>query len=164
MCYSIDSVNQMGEPEFVEVFGAVFEKTPQIARCVWGDRPFLNREDLHQKMVAVVEQMTLDDKIALIRAHPELGKPGKIAAASAREQASAGFSSAAQEDYQQITELNAQYRKKFEFPFVMAVKGQTLKSIEADLKGRIGNKREEEIVRSLSEIYEIARFRLSDLI
>ena len=63
----------MGQAEFVSSFGAVFEETPEVASTAWESRPFQNINDLHQKMVAVVEKMTLDEQVKLIQAHPELG-------------------------------------------------------------------------------------------
>jgi len=163
--YSISDVNQLNESAFVQLLGAVFEETPTVAQRTWVARPFLDMDDLHQKMVSIVEdEMTQAEQIALIQAHPELGAKGKMAAASVREQASAGLKDASDGLYQQIIELNVRYWERFGFPFVMAVKGQTVEKIVAALEERAGNERADEVVRSLSEIYKIARFRLTDII
>lgn len=165
MSYSISEVNQMDKSDFVQSFGSVFEETPKVAEQAWAAMPFQDVADLHQKMVTVVEQgMTSHEKLTLIQSHPELGANGKMAAASVQEQAGAGFNQAKAEVHQQIQQLNAVYQEKFGFPFVMAVKGQTLDNIIAALKDRIDQTKEEEMARSLAEIYKIARFRLNDLI
>ncbi|MGB3294580.1 MAG: 2-oxo-4-hydroxy-4-carboxy-5-ureidoimidazoline decarboxylase [Phormidesmis sp.] len=164
MRYSIDQTTQMEQAEFVSLFGAVFEETPEIAEQAWAARPFADVADLHGAMVAVVEQMRLDEQLALIRAHPELGSKAKMADASVQEQASTGLDRLSPELYERLQALNATYQEKFGFPFVMAVKGRSRDSIFAALEARLKNERVDEIARSLHEITQIARFRLDDLL
>ncbi|PZO11407.1 MAG: OHCU decarboxylase [Leptolyngbya foveolarum] len=165
MGHSVYDINQMNEADFVELLGSVFEDTPAVAERAWASRPFQDVADLHQKMVAVVEAgMIPDEKLMLIQSHPELGTSGKMAAASVQEQAGVGLNQMEAAVYQQIHRLNAAYREKFGFPFVMAVKGQTLERITTALESRLQQEKEDEMARSLSEIYKITRFRLDDLI
>ncbi|MDJ0708446.1 MAG: 2-oxo-4-hydroxy-4-carboxy-5-ureidoimidazoline decarboxylase [Leptolyngbyaceae cyanobacterium MO_188.B28] len=164
MGYSIEELNQVSEAVFVQRLGAVFEETPAIAHRVWGDRPFGNVRDLHQKMAAVVRDMSLAEQLALIQAHPDLGSRVKMAAASVEEQAGVGFNRLTPEEYGRFQALNATYREKFGFPFVMAVKGQTKTNILAAFEARLENTKDLEIQQALSEITQIARFRLNDLI
>ncbi|MEM6452571.1 MAG: 2-oxo-4-hydroxy-4-carboxy-5-ureidoimidazoline decarboxylase [Cyanobacteria bacterium P01_D01_bin.105] len=162
---SIENINQMTQTEFIAQFGSIFEETPTIAERVWTARPFQDVADLHQKMVDVVAQsMTPQEQLVLICAHPELGKRGKMAEASVKEQASAGLSQLNEDDYHRIQTLNAAYRERFGFPFVVAVKGLSVPDVIAMMEERIQADREEEMGRSLSEIYQIARFRLNDLV
>lgn len=156
----------MTQAEFVQSFGHVFEETPMVAEQTWADRPFRDFLDLHQKMVAVVtERMTPSEKRALICAHPELGTNQKMADASVREQASSGLDQLNAEDYARIRRLNAAYREKFGFPFVVAVKGLTVSDVFAAIETRLESADVvEERVRSLTEICKIARFRLESLI
>ena len=117
--YTISEANRMDKGNFVQAFGAVFEETPQIAERTWAAKPFKGIEDLHQKMVSAVEGgMTHDEKLKLIKSHPELGAKGKMAVASVQEQASAGLNQIAQEEQQQIYQLNAAYQEKFGFPLL----------------------------------------------
>ena len=163
--YSISEINQMDKAEFVQSFGSIFEETPRVAEQAWAAMPFQDVADLHQKMVTVVEKgMTNAEKLTLIQSHPELGANRKMAAASVQEQAGAGFNQTMTEVQKQIQQQNAVYQKKFGFPFIMAVRGQTLDSIAAAQKDRIAQSKEDEVARSLSEIYKIARFRLDNLI
>jgi len=163
--YSISEVNRMDKSDFVQLFGSVFEETPEIAEQAWAAMPFDDVGDLHRKMVRLVEEeMTTGEKLALIQAHPELGATRKMAVASVQEQAGVGLDQMNEEVREQIFKLNASYREKFGFPFVMAVKGQTLERIKAALESRLAQQKEDEIGRSLFEIYKIARFRLDDLI
>ena len=106
MQVSIETLNQMGQADFAEVLGSIFEETPSIAEQVWDERPFVDVLDLHRKMVDIVEHMPLSKQIELINAHPELGSQSKMAAASVQEQARVGFDQISQPMYERIKGLN----------------------------------------------------------
>lgn len=155
----------MKQSDFVDLLGAVFEETPAIASQAWRDRPFKNALDLHNKMVSVVrDKMTTGEQIKLIQAHPELGNRGKMAEASVQEQSKAGLSQLAADEYKHIQSLNAAYREKFGFPFVMAVKGFSQDDILTAFETRLAENKATEQATALSEIYKIAQFRLDELI
>ncbi|MGC1309140.1 MAG: 2-oxo-4-hydroxy-4-carboxy-5-ureidoimidazoline decarboxylase [Phormidesmis sp.] len=162
-CRSIAELNQLDQADFVNLLGAIFEETPFVAQQAWAQRPFMTVADLHQKMVAVVEQMSPSQQLALIRAHPQLGAKTKMAEASVQEQAGAGLHRVSIADEARIQELNQAYEKKFGFPFVMAVKGHTTDSILKSFERRLENEPAQEKARSLQEISAIARFRLDNL-
>ncbi len=167
MVYSISDINSMSQREFVDLLGAIFEETPAIAQQAYTAKPFASLTDLHQAMVAVVEEMPRPQQIALIQAHPELAnkaKMAKMAEASVQEQKNAGLSQLSASDYERFQALNSAYQEKFDFPFVIAVKGHNKDSIVAALEDRLGNEKEEEIGRSLKEIEKITRFRLDALL
>ena len=164
MVYSISDINSISQAEFVNLLGAIFEETPAIAQQAYAAKPFASTADLHQAMVAVVEKMPRSQQIALIQAHPELATKAKMAEASVQEQKDAGLSQLSASDYERFHALNSAYREKFDFPFVIAVKGHNKESILAALAGRLENGKEEEMGRSLKEIEKIARFRLEALL
>ena len=61
----------------------------------------------------------------MINAHPELGKnfkKRKINKFSEDEQKSAGLDQCTDEEFEILTNLNNEYRLKFKFPFIIAVK------------------------------------------
>jgi 2-oxo-4-hydroxy-4-carboxy--5-ureidoimidazoline (OHCU) decarboxylase len=64
----------------------------------------------------------------------------------------------------QLTALNASYREKFGFPFVLAVKGYVRAAIIAAFTRRLDNDRPTEFAASLREIDKIARLRLAALL
>lgn len=164
MGVSIVHINQLAQPAFVALLGSIFEETPSIAAQAWSQRPFESLSDLHHKMVAIVEQMSPAEKLALINAHPELGSKRKMAEASVEEQASVGLDRIGQSAHQRLMGLNDAYREKFGFPFVMAVKGQNQETILLALETRLANDQDAEMHQALSEIYKIARLRLGDLV
>jgi 2-oxo-4-hydroxy-4-carboxy-5-ureidoimidazoline decarboxylase len=164
MQYSLVELNQISQEEFTQALGAIFEHTPAIARRTWDDRPFASTADLHAKMVTVVSAMTPAEKLALIQAHPDLGSKAKMAEASVSEQAGAGLDRLSVEEFDRFQYLNREYRKKFSFPFIVAVKNHTKTSILEAFKQRLDNSIETEMQQALAEICEIARFRIESAI
>lgn len=164
MFYTIAQLNQISQEEFVEALGAVFEHTPAIAQCCWNYRPFADVSQLHQSMVDVVKTMNRDEQLALIQAHPDLGSKAKMAASSVQEQAGVGLDSLTSKEYDRFQSLNQAYKDKFGFPFIIAVKNQTITGILEAFERRLENTVDAEMAQALTEINQIAKFRLHDLI
>jgi len=164
---SLRALSTAPKDEFVRVLGGVFEHTPWIAERAYATRPFGSVESLHRAMLAVLAAASREEKLALIRAHPELA--GKEAAAgtmtqdSVGEQASAGLDRCTPDELARLRALNKVYRETFGFPFVMAVKGRSRQDILAALAARGGGTRDAEFARCLEEIGKIARLRLDAL-
>ncbi|MBE9070174.1 2-oxo-4-hydroxy-4-carboxy-5-ureidoimidazoline decarboxylase [Leptolyngbya cf. ectocarpi LEGE 11479] len=163
MAHTITELNQMTQADFVTTLGDVFEHTPRIAAQAWHQRPFTDVANLHQTMVALVEQMSETAQLDLIRAHPDLGSRVHMAAASVQEQTNVGLNRLKPSEYEQFQTLNTAYQTKFGFPFIMAIKGQTKDEILAAFTQRLQNTPASEHQRALLEIQKIARFRLDDL-
>jgi 2-oxo-4-hydroxy-4-carboxy-5-ureidoimidazoline decarboxylase len=120
---------------------------------------------LHQKMVEVVQGMTQAEQLALIRAHPDLGSKAKMAEASVKEQAGIGLNQLTPEEYDRILLLNQAYKDKFGFPFIIAVKNHTKATlIEAFECTDLQNPVDAEMELALTEIAQIAKFRLLELV
>ena len=143
---------------------ALFEHSPWVeARA--DERPASG--DRHSDLMAVVHDATPEEQLALIRAHPELaGKAavdGSLTHASAAEQASAGLDRLTQAEFDRFHALNAAYREKFGFPFIICVRLTDKAGILAAMKRRLGNDRETEIATALEQVGEIVRLRLEDM-
>jgi 2-oxo-4-hydroxy-4-carboxy-5-ureidoimidazoline decarboxylase len=164
MSYSIAELNQLNQDAFVAAVGHVFEHTPSIAARVWSQRPFQDVTELHQKMVAMMNELNRAEQLSLICAHPDLGSKLKMAEASVKEQAGIGLDRLSPEEYRRFQQLNQAYREKFGFPFIIAVKNHTRESILAAFEQRLLNSQEVERRQALAEIAAIARFRLLDLV
>jgi 2-oxo-4-hydroxy-4-carboxy-5-ureidoimidazoline decarboxylase len=162
MVFSLSELNQMNQAEFVNALGAIFENTPTIAEAAWSARPFASVAALHQSMVDVVNQLSLEEQLDLIRAHPDLGSKAKMADASVQEQTGAGLDRLSPEEFDQLHALNQAYKNKFNFPFIIAVKNHTKASILESFKARLNNSIEDERLQALNQIFQITRFRLAD--
>ncbi len=165
---SLSGLNSCSPAQFVAALGGVFEHSPWVAERVLSLRPFDSRVVLHEAMCAAVLNASADEQLALIRAHPELAgrsaARGELTAASTREQKGAGLADCTAEDLTRIRAVNAQYRERFGFPFVLAVKGHNTASIIAALERRVTHGAVEERAVALGQIGRIAGFRLADLV
>ena len=123
--------------------------------------------DRHADLMAVVRDAAPEEQLALIRAHPELaGKAavaGNLTQASAAEQAGAGLDRLTQAEFDRFHALNAAYREKFGFPFIICVRLTDKAGILAAMESRLANDRDTEISTAIEQIGEIVRLRLGDL-
>lgn len=158
----------MEHGEFTRALGAVFEHSPWVAERAWAARPSKSMEDLHTAMVGAVRLASRNEQLALLRAHPDLAgkaaRAGTMSAASLAEQSSAGLDRLTDEEYEQFSRLNAAYREKFGFPFIIAVRRHTRASILAAFESRLAHTVEQEIETALAQVFDIARMRLETLL
>jgi OHCU decarboxylase len=165
---TLDALNDADEPTFVTALGFIFEDSPWIAARTWPLRPFADLDALHRAMCGVVAAASADERVALIRAHPDLvgraARQGTLSPASADEQAAAGLDRLDAEDVAMFARLNAAYAARFGFPFVICVRENKKDAIVAGLSARVHNDRAAEIDAALSEIGKIARLRLADAV
>jgi 2-oxo-4-hydroxy-4-carboxy-5-ureidoimidazoline decarboxylase len=161
-------LNAVGRAEFVATVGGIFENSPWIAEAVVKDRPFASSLALLAAMTLAVRTSSSEKQLALIRAHPDLAgrlaQQGKLTAESTREQAAAGISSADAETIARITKLNAAYRARFDFPFVICARLNNVNTIVEAMERRLGNDPATEQLTALEEIGKIAGLRLADIV
>lgn len=156
---------------FVAAFADIYEHSPWVAERAYDaspDKASLDEvETLHARMAEALAAASRAEQRALIDAHPDLaGKAairGELTAASTAEQAGAGIHECSAEEFARFTALNAAYKAKFGFPFIMAVKGSDRQRILAAFEARIHHTPEQEFARALAEIDKIALFRLQAL-
>src|SRR5262249_24284745 len=136
-------INAMDRAAFVEKFGGIFENSPWVAAKAWEKRPFASLEDMHAKMDAVARNPTAEMQLALLQSHPDLAgkeaRAGTMTASSVAEQASAGLDALSHAEIVQISDLNAAYKKKFGFPFIIAVRMHTMEGILFEFNRRLHN-------------------------
>jgi len=125
------------------------------------------KEELKLMMKKIVDNSTETEKLNLIKAHPELGKKlqkkEKLTKFSKEEQKSAGLDQCSDEEFEILTNLNNTYRSKFEFPFILAVKGLNKNQIIDNMKKRVNNLKSVEFETAINEIHKIAQLRIKDL-
>lgn len=161
----------LSAPLFMARFGGIFEHSPWVAEraLAAGLGPEADTAaGLHAAMVAAMRAGSEAEKLALIRAHPDLA--GRLALAkqltaeSTVEQASAGLDRLSAEELTRFTALNDAYVARFAFPFIMAVKGRNKAEIIAAFEARLKNDAAQEFSTALGEIEKITRLRLNDLL
>jgi 2-oxo-4-hydroxy-4-carboxy-5-ureidoimidazoline decarboxylase len=165
---TLGEINVLDRDDFVARLGFVFESSPWIAAEAWHARPFRSLDHLHETMCEVMYDAAPGQKLALIRAHPDLvgraALTGTLSPESKGEQASAGLNRLSAEEVAEFTRLNGLYREKFGFPFVICARENKKESILAGFDARLHNSRKQEIATALAEVAKIARLRLLDII
>lgn len=155
---------------FMEVYQGIYEHSGWIALGAWAAMDGTNIDTvggIHQEMIRTISGASEAGKMTLICAHPDLA--GKLAvgeeltAESKAEQAGAGLDACTEEEFKEFHTLNAAYKEKFGFPFIIAVKEHDRHSILSAFRARINNDREQEFEAALAEINKIAFYRLKDL-
>jgi 2-oxo-4-hydroxy-4-carboxy-5-ureidoimidazoline decarboxylase len=159
------TLNTLGVDAFTAVLGGIFEHSSWVARAAWAARPFASVQALHATMVSVVANSGAERQLALLQAHPELARTGPLTVASSAEQGGMGLDRLAADEAAVFGQLNAAYRMRFGFPFIIAVRGQRDRTaILAALAARSQHVPDQEHAAALKEVAKIARFRLDDLI
>jgi OHCU decarboxylase len=161
---TVEQLSSLPRTEFVAAFGWVFEHSPWVAERAFELGPFESMETLHAAMRDVVEAATGEEQLALLRAHPDLGTRVRVSAASEAEQAGAGFDQLSPDSFEHLLHLNSEYREKFGFPFIYAVKGSSQEDILVALTIRKDSTREEEFHEALYQVYRIAYFRIGQVL
>lgn len=164
----LEVINQADADGFTAMLGDVFEGSPWFARRAHRHGPFTSHEALVRAMTRVLDEASDEEKLAFIRAHPDLA--GKAARArdlepdSTREQASAGLDRLSDTDFTLFMDLNRRYRKKFGFPFIIAVRNHTLDSIIEAFRRRLGSDPQTEMAEALTNIERIVSLRVAERI
>lgn len=163
---SLANVNALDTDAFVTQFGDVAEHSPWVARKASAMRPFAARADMIAAFASSIAGASVDRQLELICAHPDLaGKAamrGELTEDSRSEQAGAGLDALSAEEFEAFTQLNNDYKSKFGFPFIFAVKGATKGMILAAFAKRLNNAPPEEFQEAIGQISNILRFRLEE--
>ena len=165
---TLEALNALPVETFTATLGTIFEHSPWVAQRAASSRPFASRLDLLDAMRTAVREAPLQDQLSLIRAHPQLGARGRkrleLTEASSREQRRAGLDACSDEEFAELMRLNTAYVQKFDFPFILAVRGNDPDSILAFMRGRLNNDLEQERHTALTQIGLIGGYRLADMV
>ena len=125
----VDKVNKLSKSDFISTFGNVFEKTTCIAEKVFNFKPFGNFENLSEKFLIIFENENEKNCLKIFNAHPELAIKKIMTTDSRKEQSNAKLNQCTEEELKEFIELNKDYKNKFGFPFIIAVKGKNKSEI-----------------------------------
>lgn len=162
----LQDVNTLSPQQFVEAFGGIYEHSPWVAEAAAKQRPFASMQQMKHAFSQAVQQAPESQKLALVRAHPELGHrmgiDPNLSAESTQEQGSAGLDKLSPAEYRQLRDLNDAYQKKFGMPFVICVRQATKAVILEAMEQRLTSSFTEELAEALKQIDAIAALRLQD--
>ncbi|MDQ6639292.1 MAG: 2-oxo-4-hydroxy-4-carboxy-5-ureidoimidazoline decarboxylase [Pseudomonadota bacterium] len=164
-------LNGASHKDFVALLAGIYEHSPWVSERAWPRGPFVSLAQLKRTLVEVVTEAERDEQLALLRAHPELAgramSAGTLTAASSHEQGKAGLTACTPAELATIARLNAAYRDRFGFPFLLAVRGPrgnglTKAQIIATFERRLDNHPDFELAEALRNVHRVAELRLDD--
>ncbi len=164
---TLAALNDASAAEFAATLGFVFEHSPWVAEAAVAQRPFATLAALHDAMTVAVRAAGVEKRLALIRAHPDLAdKTGRASLTpdSSAGKHSAGLDRLSDDEYTAFHRLNADYREKFGFPFIICVRRHTKDSILRQFERRTANDLVAELDAAIAEIAHITALRLNERI
>jgi 2-oxo-4-hydroxy-4-carboxy-5-ureidoimidazoline decarboxylase len=165
---TLADLNAAGANDFVAALGNIFEHSPWIAEQAAAKRPFSGIRPLFAAMIEAVDRAPREQRLALIKAHPDLAdktqRAAGLTAESTSEQNSVGLDRLSDAEYDAFERVNKAYRTKFGFPYIVCVRRHTKDSILRDFERRLPNDAKAEMQVSLAEICRIAALRLDQLV
>ena len=161
---SVDKVNNLRKSDFISIFGNVFEKTQWIAEKAYNSKPYKNLEELFSKMMEIFENSKKEKHLEILNAHPDLAVEKKLTEDSKNEQKNASLNQCTDEEFVEFRKLNNEYKKKFGFPFIIAVKGKNKEEILNNFRQRLTNNINLEFEEAKKQVKKIASSRLNEII
>jgi len=155
--------------EIQKFLGSVYEHSPWVAEAFTSksSATYASIErvtDLAVALKSIVNASSSERKQALLNAHPDLcekvEKLEKLTKESQEEQSRSGLQSLTADEKERFSKFNTLYRKRFGFPFILAVRNATKFTVIAALQGRVDNSVEKELQIALEQVHKIAWMRL----
>ena len=162
----INKINNLSQSKFIEIFANIFEKTKWIAERLYNQKPFNSFEDLCSKILEIFKTTSKENQLKIIRAHPDLADKTKISLLnidSRAEQNRAGLDKCSEKEFKEFKNLNNEYKKKFGFSFILAIKGKDKKEILNNFRKRILYDKNKEFIEAKIQIKKIANLRLREI-
>ena len=160
----IKKINSLDKSEFLSIFGNVFEKSKWISEKVFDKKPFKNIKSFVSEIISIYENSDNKTILGILNLHPELAVEKKLTTNSEAEQSKANLKECTPVEFDEFKKLNIEYKKKFNFPFIIAVKGKNKNQILNYFRERIKNSKEEEFIEAKEQVKKIAIFRLEEII
>ena len=161
---SIDKFNKLSKAEFISIFGNIFEKTEWVAERCYESKPYNNLDELVSKMMKIFENIEKERHLEILNSHPDLAVEKKLTKDSKNEQKNASLNQCTDKEFVEFKKLNEEYKKKFGFPFIIAVKGKNKEEILNSFRQRITNNINLEFEEAKKQVKKIANFRLGEII
>ena len=158
------NINLLKKKEFLSIFGNIFEKSDWIADEVFNFKPFKDSNDLIIKMMNIYENSNNEKIIKIFNLHPQLAIEKTLTSFSSKEQTGAKLNDCSKEELEEFERLNADYKKKFGFPFIIAVKGKNKSEILSNFRHRIKNNFKIEFDEAKIQVKKIASARLEEIL
>ena len=171
MTLQLDQLNSAPKEQAQDLLRGIYEHSDWIAEQSVVRRPFKSIAALKLAMAQVVAQATREQKLTLLRAHPELAGKAMInnalTAESKNEQTQSGLTHCSEQEFKHIHQLNTEYNQKFGWPFILAVRGPRGKGLSRQqiietFERRVQGTPQFEFEECLRQVNRIAEIRIND--
>ena len=160
---SVDKVYKLSKSDFMSIFGNVFEKTTWIAEKVFAFKPFESVDKLAERFLNIFENEKKENHLRILNFHPELAVEKIMTIDSKKVQNNAELDQCTKEELEEFVKLNKDYKKKFNFPFIIAVSGKNKSGILNNFRKRIINDKNTEFKEAIIPVKKIASSRLKQI-
>ena len=158
--WTMAEVSSLDRDAFVAAFGEVYEDTPSLAAAAFESGPHRDLDELVAAFRTAADALDDGARLALLRAHPQLGARRPMADASVDEQRSVGLDRMGDDVARRLAVGNADYVERHGFPFIIAVRGRTQSEILAELERRLARPTDEEAAEAFAQVQAIAELRI----
>ena len=104
-----------------------------------------------------------ENHLKVLNFHPELAVEKIMTIESKKEQNNAELNQCTKEELEEFVKLNRDYKKKFNFPFIIAVSGKNKSEILDNFRKRIKNDKNTEFKEAIKQVKKIASLRLKQI-
>lgn len=180
----LNQLLDLSPDDFLAAIGGIYEKSPWIVESFYNStlspssvdtatlqsnkerinnvRILFNEIELH------IRNASKQQQLELLQSHPDLclkiEAASEITQESKEEQQSAGLSSLTSQEREEFTKLNEEYKAKFPFPFILAVRNASKHTVLSALRGRVNSTHEQEVDCALFQVNKIAWMRLLGIV
>ena len=165
----IEDINNYKSEKFIDSFKNIYEESKFITEHADKKRPFKNKKEMILIFLELFDSLDEETKINIIKKHPDLADKIKInkglSELSDEEQSRSGLKDCSEQEFNLFKDLNSRFKNKFNIPFIFAVRNKNKNEIITEFKSRLDNNDLNlEIKTSISQVKEIAKLRLTELI
>jgi|TARA_Y100000310_G_scaffold18858_1_gene18491 2-oxo-4-hydroxy-4-carboxy-5-ureidoimidazoline decarboxylase len=160
---SINYINNLSKDEFCNIFGNVFENTAWISEKTYNLKPFLDFDTIEKSFLSIYDQCDNGQFLEIFNSHPKLAVEKTLTKNSLKEQRSTGLYECTEQELNEFSNLNKEYKNKFNFPFIIAVSGKNKKEILDIFKARVKNDLNTEFQEAKKQVKKIALIRIKEL-
>ena len=165
----VKDINNYNSEKFIDSFKNIYEESKFITEGAEKKRPFKNKKEMILVFLELFDNLDEETKINIIKKHPDLADKIKInkglSKLSDEEQTRSGLKDCSEQEFNLFNDLNSRFKNKFNIPFIFAVRNKNKNEIIEEFKSRLENNDINlEIKSSISQVKEIAKLRLTELI
>jgi len=165
---TIESINSSTKTEAFEQFEKCCGASNWV-EIMDANRPFENADYLLEKAESIWFSLSSDDWLEAFTHHPKIGNIDSLRdkfhdTKSISEKEQSGIYDANEHTLKELAESNQLYEEKFGYIFIICATGKSAVEMLAQIKTRLNNNQEIEILNAAKEQNKITQLRLKKLL